>query len=441
MRVSSKWITLSLLFICVGCNPAEQLTNPIMVPNKTENTMEKASIETKDPATYQSYIDFFEKVYTLMNENYYKDIDRKEFDRFINVFNTKIYKELEETGKSDDFVRWRSAAYLIDFLKQKDDIFSAFYPPEPAKEYEATALGKKVDLGIEGEKIMQGYRVKFVEPRSDAYEKGLKENDLVLSIDGTLSDSLTLERINELLTPLEGSTISLVYLDGTTQQQHSIDLVSKEYFKQGVFNVPIPVENLYCLQIKRFNRMTGEDMLRFIKYFSLQGPMKGLIIDLRGNPGGPPLAAREISSFFLTGGDEFAYFQKKDQPKASLDVPVIPPELHYDGPLVILIDKGSGSASELFSGVLQNRKRAVLMGQNSAGQVFLKSMFPLDDKSMILLVTARGYQPDGQVFSFNGLTPDRVINEQEQPDILKYAVSYLIYMNKIQENINEKTDG
>lgn len=155
-----------------------------------------------------------------------------------------------------------------------------------------------------------------------------------------------------------------------------------------------------------------------------------MIIDLRGNPGGSPLAAREISSFFLPAGEEFAYFQRNNKPKAELDVPELPQEHHYDGPLAILIDEGSGSASELFSGVMQQRRRAVLLGENSAGQVFLKSMFPLEDESMLLLVTARGHYPDGQVFSFQGLTPDRHVASMNQDDILKYAATYILYVNQ-----------
>lgn len=416
---------LGIVLLNTSCGHAEKTTVPAM-----KNTTNLISPESQEQTTYQSYIDFFEKVYAVMDENYYKEIDRKEFERFIQSFDTKIYNELKETGKSIDFVRWRSAAFLVDFLKQKEDIFSAFYPPEPAKEYEETVLGKKVDLGIEGEKIAQGFRVTFVEPRSHAYEQGLKENDLVVSLSGKKTVDLTLEQINELLIPFEGEKVQLEYLDGRTQQLHSLEVISREYFKQTVFNVPIPVDDIYCLKVKRFNRMTANDMFRFLAYYRQQGLIKGMIIDLRGNPGGPPLAAREISSFFLPGGEEFAYFQKKNQPKATLDVPSLPAELHYDGPLAILIDEGSGSASELFSGILQRRKRAVLIGQNSAGQVFLKSMFHLDDESMLLLVTARGHHPDGHVFSFDGLKPDRFINEQEEQDILKYAVSYLVYMNQ-----------
>lgn len=380
--------------------------------------------------TYEEYLAFFREVYDVMRENYYKDIDEAEYQRFLKTFDKKIYAQLKGQGKSSDFVRWRSAAFLVEFLREKDDIFSAFYPPKPAKEYEATALGKRVDLGLEGELLPVGYRLTFVEPRSNAYQAGLRENDLLVRIDDALVEDLAEKEIRERLRPLEDTTVRLEYLDGQTRQPGAVEVISEEYFKQAVFDVPIPLPHIYCLKIERFNRKTFEDVYRFLTFYRQQGAIEGLIIDLRGNPGGPPLAAREISSFFLPAGDQFAYFQKKNQPKAELDVPELPDELKYDGPLAILIDEGSGSASELFSGVLQRRHRAVLMGQNSAGQVFLKSMFPMPDESMLLLVTARGHHPDGKVFSFEGLTPDRRFGQVEQEEILKYAATYIIYMNQ-----------
>jgi len=113
-----------------------------------------------------------------------------------------------------------------------------------------------------------------------------------------------------------------------------------------------------------------------------------------------------------------------------LDVPTIPQSLHYDGPMVILINKKSGSAAELFSGILQRRGRAALIGTNSAGQVMLKSMFHFQDKSMVLLITARGHHSDGKVFSFDGLVPNKSISENEEKDLVHYAAAYLYYVIK-----------
>ena len=169
-------------------------------------------------------------------------------------------------------------------------------------------------------------------------------------------------------------------------------------------------------------------MFRFLSEIE-QKENSALILDLRGNPGGPPLAAREISAFFLQGGEELAYFQKKGHPKAMLSVPEIPSQFQYQGKVAILVDEKSGSASELFSGILQRRKRAVLFGTNTAGKVFLKSMFNFDDDSMLLLITSRGYYYDGATFDFKGVVPDYMVDDKDV-DLIHYVANFLTSKDK-----------
>lgn len=385
----------------------------------------------EDPA-YQTYIDFFEEVYATMVKNYYKPVSREDFNRFIDKFNQKIYKQLTGTGKSIDFIRWRSAAFLIDHLKASEDIFSAFYPPKPAKEYEQTALGKKIDLGITGSIVEKGYLATDVEIRSDAFLKGFRPGHVIFKIDGNTVQGLNRETIVQRLKPLEGETVTLDFYDESGTQK-KIDVESKEYFKQMTDFIPTTMPGVYGLKIKRFNRKTSEDVLRFLQFFKENqpnGPMIGLILDLRDNPGGPPLAAREISSFFLTPGEMLTFFKKHDQEPIELDVPSIPEEFHIRVPMVILIDQNSGSAAEMFAGIMQRRGRAVLMGENSAGQVMLKSMFHFGDESMVLLITQRGHYPQGDPYSFSGLVPDRYKAQMDGEDIVDYASKYLVYIDQ-----------
>ncbi len=385
----------------------------------------------KDREDYQEYLSFFEEVYQTMDENYFFTVDRDHFHRFLKMFDSKIYPQLQQSQKSNDYIKWRSAAYLVDYLKDEEDIFSAFFPPQAADEYEQEVLGKRIDLGLEGVFTPEGYRLYHVEPRSDAYDKGIRPKDYILLIDRQPVEDMTEAQIQDLLTPLEGTTVNLSYLSDATHAEQSVDLLSREYFKQTVFFVPVDVPGIYCLQIQRFNRKTSEDMTLFMSHI-LKEEGASLIIDLRDNPGGPPLAAREISAFFLPPQEEFAYFQKKDKPRAVLDVPRIPDRFHFRGDIVVLVNKKSGSAAELFSGILQNRGRAVIMGTNTAGQVFLKSMFNFEDDSMVLLVTARGFHPDGTVFSFRGVEPDyRAAPEDD--DLLQTAVQYLVKKRKAEE--------
>lgn len=373
---------------------------------------------------YQQYAQFFEKVYKTFEDNYYLAPDRKIYDHFLKKFNANIYAQLKSEGKSNDYVRWRSAWYLADSLRSKDDRFTQFYPPQPAVKFQHEALGQKVDLGIEGTKNDIGFLVTRMEPRSDAYDRGLREDDIILQIDGAPVMGLSQGAIESKLTPLINSHVKLTYLSNETKTQKTIEAVSKEYFKQTVFLHPVPVEGVFCLEVPKFNRMTGQDLYHFLQLIGSQNS-KGLVLDLRGNPGGPPLAAREISAFFLKGGDEFAYFQRRNAPKADLDVPAIDPQYQYAGPIVILVDENTGSAAELFSGIMQFRRRAVVLGVNTAGQILLKSMFPFDDGSSLALVTARTYYPDGHVFGFDGITPDKIITDAPKDGLINLAAAYI----------------
>jgi carboxyl-terminal processing protease len=288
---------------------------------------------------------------------------------FVYLFNAKLYSQLKLSGKSSNYIKWRSAAFLVDKLKAQDDIFSKFFPPKDAKKFEGEVLGKRIDLGIEGAITSEGFVIKWIEPRSDAYEKGVRGKDIILSINDRDVTTLAQEEIDKLLQPLEGESVKIRYYSLAEGLEKFVEPLSKEYFKQTVFMVPVGVPDVYCIQIQRFNRMAGEDMEKLMAEV-IANKNSSLIIDLRGNPGGPPLAAREISAFFLPANEEFAYFQRKNAPRSSLFVPEITEDKRYHGDMAILVNEKSGSASELFSGILQRRGRAILIGKNTAGQVF-----------------------------------------------------------------------
>ncbi|MEI8011223.1 MAG: S41 family peptidase [Candidatus Omnitrophota bacterium] len=373
---------------------------------------------------HQAYLPFFEEIYTLMQEHYFFEVSRTDFNHFLDVFDAQIYPDIVRQRKSADYIRWRSAAYLVDMLKQPDDLFSRFWPPKPAEQFAKEVFGKKIDLGIDGHLVPNGMIVDFVEPRSDAYEKGLRENDLIVRIGQedvlTLSDA----RLKESLNPLEGARVVINYFSGQTKVPHAIEVFCREYFKQTVFLRSTGVPDIYCLEIPKFNKGTPDDFSRLLGFIGPRNP-KGLVIDLRDNPGGPPLAARAISSFFLPSGGSLIYFEGRKRPRADLDIPVIPSRFKVAWPVAILVNKGTGSASELFSGVMQDNKRAVVIGEQTAGQVLLKSMFDLSDGSTLALVNARGHFPDGRPFPFDGVIPDETLAVTDKAEGVALAAKYL----------------
>jgi carboxyl-terminal processing protease len=387
----------------------------------------QAEVSAQEKQTYQAYLDSFEEIYKMMTDNYYYSIERKNFDDFIKKFDQDIFVKVDKKSV-DNFVLMRSGAFLVDFLKTKEDRFSALYPPQVAKEFQQEVLGVRVDLGIEGQPCDQGFCVSFVESRADAFEKGLRAADILTKVNNVSLLKMPLDKIQKLLTPEINKVTKLEYARPNIEGRTTIEVTSKEYFKETVFPITIPYQGIYGLEIRRFNRMTAEDLSKYIFLINQQKSL-GLILDLRGNPGGPPLAAREIVSFFLEPEKNFAYFQRKGTERNYLDVPRVPDEYRYKAPVIILVNEESGSASELFSGVMQKEGRALLMGTNTAGQVFLKSMFDLKSKAMLLLVTARGHFTTGEVFDFSGIVPQYPMNSKGS-DLVYFAAGYLLGTNK-----------
>src|SRR5882672_3890636 len=108
---------------------------------------------------YQEYLNYFEKVYKQFEDHYYLPPDRKVYNDFLKKFRTKIYAQLKQEKKSNNYVRWRAAWILVDRLKSKEDRFTQFYPPKPAVKFQHEALGQRVDLGIAGKKTDAGFLV------------------------------------------------------------------------------------------------------------------------------------------------------------------------------------------------------------------------------------------------------------------------------------------
>jgi len=406
-------LSIVLASFCLSCSAAAG--EPASIPEYNPAYLQNAD--------YKEYHAFCHQVYETMAANYYRPVSQENLKKFLYVFNTILYPRFKAEHVSSNLAKWRSSGHLIDALKAPEDVFSGFYAPQAADQFEQVMLGKNTDLGIKVESVLEGYRVTHIEPRVDAYEKGLRENDILLAIDNVMLTGLSQEEVVAKLTPQEGQVLNLRYLDGNDGTEKNIEIGRKEYFQQFVSMIPVDVPGVSCLRIERFNRKTGEDMGRLLEQI-MNNDNTGLIIDLRDNPGGPPLAAREISGFFLPPNEEFAYFQRRGQQKTVLSVPETPVEKRYTGKMVILVNKGSGSASELFAGILQKRKRAVVMGTKTAGQVMLKSMFRFQDGSLMFLVTGRGYHPDGTAFSFDGVTPDVTVNT-DKIDLVKLAAEYM----------------
>jgi carboxyl-terminal processing protease len=187
-------------------------------------------------------------------------------------------------------------------------------------------------------------------------------------------------------------------------------LTCKEFFTETVENIPTGVPGISYFKINKFNRETAQDLK---KYILEEGPenIDFMVLDIAGNPGGPPLAVVEIASIFLNPGDKLVYYRKKNQPEFGMVTP--PSDVNYKGRLVIVVDEKSGSASEILAGSFKAHRRAILMGKSStAGSANLKTSIRFDDGSMLALLTGQAFIFDGTPMGSSGISPDYFIPEE-----------------------------
>ncbi|MDD5439529.1 MAG: S41 family peptidase [Candidatus Omnitrophica bacterium] len=365
---------------------------------------------TPDPAFdpdapyVKPYLDFMKEVFDKMDAEYYKPVSQETYRQFASSFTTNVLSRLKDKQNVVKEIKYTGAGLLVQKLKDPQDTFSGFLPPKEAEEFKSSALGYELGIGLSGAMTDHGYVLYKVELRSDSYAKGIRAGDILLKINNVDVKTLNEEALKAALFPPLDTVVPLEILVKATGRVTPFNVKVIEFFKETLASVPTGIPGMSYIKINQFNEKTGEDFTRLMNFFIRQG-MDRLIIDLRGNGGGPPLAAREIASLFFQSNTELIYFQRKNRPKVGLKT--IPEPFLFKGRIAILIDKGTGSASELFAGTLRRYDRAILIGtERSAGKTFLKSMYYLEDKSMLYLITSLAYLFNGETFDPAGLKPD-----------------------------------
>lgn len=355
-----------------------------------------------------------------MDDNYYLPVSRSTYDRFIQEYPADRLIEINQrTKKVQDFYQL-GAGLLVNQLKDPKDRFTSLVPSEKTKEFKSNAYAVTEDLGIEGKKIKEAFEITGVQKHSEAYAKGVRPGDVLLAINGEKITSLSEEAVLKQLSPILGSFTRLEIFFSTLKKMEVVTLESRSYFKETVSSPASGIDGVLILKIGHFNQKTSID---FSDHIASYGPTKirHLIVDLRDNSGGPPLAAREILGFFLPPDDPlFAIARKKKRP-VMLTAPAQPTAYH--GPLTVLVNQKTGSAAELFSGLVQAKKIGDLVGQKTAGATYLKSIYDLDGGSAIFMITSLTFFYDRRVYPPEGLDPDTVLAEDK--DSLKVVLESL----------------
>ncbi|HEX4984444.1 MAG TPA: S41 family peptidase [Burkholderiales bacterium] len=306
------------------------------------------------------------------------------------------------------------------------DPHSAYLDAEAYRDLQVGTQGEFGGLGIEVN--MDDGFVKVVAPIEDtpAWRAGLKSGDLIIKLDDTSVKGLTLNDAVKRMRGKPDTPITLTYMRKGDAKPRVVTITRAIIQIQSVKAKLLEPGYAY-FRVTQFQEHTGESLAKYVdKLFKENnGPMKGIILDLRNDPGGLLDGAVAISSAFLPSEDLVVYTEgRTEDAKMKL---FARPEYYLRGskddylkklpkelktlPMVVLVNSGSASASEIVAGALQDHKRAVIMGTQTFGKGSVQSIVSLGNGTAIKLTTARYFTPNGRSIQAKGITPDLIVEE------------------------------
>ncbi len=303
------------------------------------------------------------------------------------------------------------------------DPHSAYLDQEAFKELQVGTQGQFGGLGIEVG--MEDGFVKVISPIEDtpAFKAGIKPNDLIVKLDDTPVKGMTL---NDAVKRMRGKPNTQITLTITRKGESAPIIVT---LTRAIIKVQSISSKMYepgyaWVRVRAFQEGTPESLVKHLNDLFKQGQVKGLVLDLRNDPGGLLHGAVAVSAAFLQpkslvvstdGRAEDAkkkfYASPDDYARRSEDVLKSLPAAVKSVPMVVLVNGGSASASEIVAGALQDQKRAIVMGTQSFGKGSVQTIMPLGNNTAIKLTTARYYTPNGRSIQALGITPDVVVED------------------------------
>ncbi len=350
-----------------------------------------------------------------------------------------IYKKIDLFGEVlekinkeyvDEFNQSESMDSAINGLLQSLDPYSSYMSPKIFDEMQTETSGEFGGLGIEVS--MEAGVVKVISPIDDtpASRAGLKAGDYIVKINNVQVQGKSLSEAVDLMRGPVGSGIELTVRRRGEKKALTFNIIREVIQVQSVKSEIID-ESIGYIRLTSFNDNSSDQIEKQIKKLKKDKNISSFILDLRNNPGGLLSQAIKISDFFLENGEIVSTKSKKKSENRKWfarkgDI--------TDGKtLLVLINYGSASASEIVAGALKDHKRAIIIGENSYGKGSVQSIIPLKNRGAIRLTVAKYYLPSGKSISEVGVRPDIEVNEEgddfriktDTDNQLKYAIKLL----------------
>lgn len=320
------------------------------------------------------------------------------------------------------------------------DPHSSFMPPDTYKELKLDTKGEFGGLGIEIS-IKDGI-LTVISPIEDtpAYRAGLKPGDQILKIDDKFTKDLTIMDAVKKMRGVKGTKVNLTIMREGFDKPKEFPLV-RDIIQIKSIKFKMLDDGYGYIRIAQFQEKTADDLhkaLASLKETS-KGNLKGLVLDLRNDPGGLLDQAVKVSETFLDEGKLIVYTEGREK-DAQMKFSSRKGEKQPNYPIVALINSGSASASEIVAGALQDHKRAVVMGVQSFGKGSVQTIIPLSDNSGLRLTTAKYFTPSGRSIQAKGITPDIVVERIELAATEKKESMHLREKDLENHFENDKTD-
>ena len=359
--------------------------------------------------------------------------------QIVNSSENEIYKKIDLFGEVlekinkeyvDEINQSESMDSAINGLLQSLDPYSSYMSPEIFDEMQTETSGEFGGLGIEVS--MESGVVKVISPIDDtpASKAGIKAGDFIVKINDIQVQGKTLSEAVDLMRGPVGSGIELTVRRRGEKKALIFNIVREIIEIQSV-KVDILKDNIGYIRLTSFNENSSNQINKKINELENNKKVNAYILDLRNNPGGLLSQAIKISDFFLDNGEIVSTKSRKNSENRKWFAKK--GDLTKGKTLLVLINYGSASASEIVAGALKDHKRAILLGENSYGKGSVQSIIPLKNRGAIRLTVAKYYLPSGKSISEVGVSPDIEIEEEadnfrirtETDNQLNYAIKLL----------------
>lgn len=301
------------------------------------------------------------------------------------------------------------------------DPHSNYLDENEFNELQTSTNGEFGGLGIEV--TMEEGVIRVISPLvgTPAAKAGMKPGDYIIKLGDKSVQGLSLQDSVNLMRGKIGTKIDLTVVRKGEKKPLNFNLVREKILIKSVLSKLLDKQYGY-IRLTQFQALTAEDMLKSIKKLEKEaanGKLKGLVLDLRNNPGGLLDSAIKISDAFLgvdkNGKDEMIVYTEGRLPGSKFTALSTPGDIINKAPMVVLINNGSASAAEIVAGALKDNKRALIVGTKSFGKGSVQTVLPLDSKRGIKLTTALYYTPSGASIQAKGIEPDIVVEEMVIP--------------------------